>query len=335
MPDAEGSAQKAADEGGDDGRELTRGGESAIRDDNRAIDIVQKFEADEEFYEWLFVGRVSASTRRVYEWHCRTFFALGYRVVDDEHLARYVKSLHDAGRALKTLKQGVAALVFLAKTNGMAGSPLGPMTRASVQAAGRAKKQAVRGQAKGLGWKDLDRMVQRCSREKTLAGYRDAALLSLMSDSQLRVSEAAAVNVEDLGADAAGSLTIRRSKTDQFGKGDVTWVSKATMRRLKRWLKAAGIAEGAVFRSLHNGVTVNGRLTARSVARIVKKRTQAAGLEGYRGHSLRVGSTQELAARGAGLVEIQNAGRWRSASMPGYYVRGQMVQRGAMARLRG
>ena len=52
------------------------------------------------------------------------------------------------------------------------------------------------------------------------------------------------------------------------------------------------------------------------------------------GHSLRVGSAQSLAAAGASVVEMQQAGRWKSPAMPGQYARKQMARRGAVARLR-
>ncbi len=51
-------------------------------------------------------------------------------------------------------------------------------------------------------------------------------------------------------------------------------------------------------------------------------------------HSLRVGAAQSLAAAGAGLVEMQTAGRWESPAMPARYARGQLAARGAVARLR-
>ena len=68
-----------------------------------------------------------------------------------------------------------------------------------------------------------------------LAGLRDAALVALASDCLLRVSEVVAVQVEDIAAEADGSgrLTVRRSKTDQEGKGAVLYVGEATMRRIE------------------------------------------------------------------------------------------------------
>ena len=64
-------------------------------------------------------------------------------------------------------------------------------------------------------------------------------------------------------------------------------------------------------------------------------RAADAGIEGrVSGHSLRIGAAQSLAAAGAGLVELQQAGRWDSPSMPAHYARGQLAARGAVARLR-
>ena len=58
-------------------------------------------------------------------------------------------------------------------------------------------------------------------------GLRDAALLAVMSDGLLRVSEAAALEAADLEVEGANTLTIRRSKTDQEGAGAVQYIRRA------------------------------------------------------------------------------------------------------------
>ncbi len=79
----------------------------------------------------------------------------------------------------------------------------------------------------------------------------------------------------------------------------------------------------------------SGPLDSRNIRRIIVTRARAAGIEGrVSGHSLRVGGAQSLAAAGAGLVELQQAGDWRSPAMPAHYARGQPGARGAVARLR-
>ena len=49
---------------------------------------------------------------------------------------------------------------------------------------------------------------------------------------------------------------------------------------------------------------------------------------------LRVGSAQSLAAAGAGLVELQEAGDWQAPTMPAHYARHQLAARGAVAKRR-
>ena len=47
-----------------------------------------------------------------------------------------------------------------------------------------------------------------------------------------------------------------------------------------------------------------------------------------------VGSARELAADGASLVELQQAGGWRSPTTPAVYVRRESATRGPVARRR-
>ena len=160
-----------------------------------------------------------------------------------------------------------------------------------------------------------------------------------MSDALLRVSEAAALDVADVSrqGDGSGTVTITSSKTDQEGRGHVRYLGAATMQRIGAWLSGAGITTGgALFRQvLKDGATVTGRLGARSIRSIIAKRAADAGVAGrVSGHSLRVGSAQSLAAAGAGLVELQEAGDWQSPTMPAHYARHQLAARGAVAKLR-
>ena len=51
-------------------------------------------------------------------------------------------------------------------------------------------------------------------------------------------------------------------------------------------------------------------------------------------YSLRVGSAQTLAADGASIAELQQAGGWKSPTTPGIYVRNEQAARGPVARRR-
>ena len=87
-------------------------------------------------------------------------------------------------------------------------------------------------------------------RDGSVRGLRDAALLAVLSDGLLRVSEAAALEVADLEAEDANTLTIRRSKTDQEAEGAVQYIGEPTVARVRAWLDAAGIAAGPLFQRL-------------------------------------------------------------------------------------
>src|SRR5207249_91092 len=96
-----------------------------------------------------------------------------------------------------------------------------------------------------------------------------------------------------------GLLTIRRSKTDQERAGARVAVPYAragndlrAVRAVLAWLETAEIHRGPVFRQMRRGDTLTDqRLSDQSVALIVKRRAQAAGVrpEKLSGHSLRAG----------------------------------------------
>ena len=261
------------------------------------------------------------------------------RAADDAALADFLAARHDAGAAPASISMTVAAVKAAARLTGQP-SPAGPETARVLAGIRREGRGRGRGQAKGLQWGDADAVAAVAAKEgKTkLAGLRDAALVALASDCLLRVSEVVAVQVEDIAAEADGSgrLTVRRSKTDQEGKGAVLYVGEATMRRIEVWREEAEIEAGPLFLRLRRFEFIeDSAISARAARSIIKARAADAGIVGrVSGHSLRIGAAQSLAAAGAGLVELQQAGRWGSPAMPGHYARGQLAARGAVARLR-
>ena len=258
----------------------------------------------------------------------------------DAGLAAYLAERADQGAAPATLAQAVAALRQAAKAAGSA-DPYQQAAQAVLRGARRsgAAQGLGRGQVQGVRWQALEGAAVLAAADKTAGGLRDAALLRLGSDCLLRVSELATVQVADLEADADGSgrLTVRRSKTDQDGRGATLYVGSPTMRAVAAWQAAASISAGPMFRRVWGRSKTVGEtgIDASTARRVIAKRAAAAGVEGrVSGHSLRVGSAQDLASAGAELTELMNAGRWQSPAMPAHYARGQLAGRGAVARLR-
>ena len=190
-------------------------------------------------------------------------------------------------------------------------------------------------QAAPLNRNVIDKMIAATGGD--LIDLRDVALINLAYDTLCRRSEIVAIDVDDVSTDEDGNGTvlIRRSKTDQEGAGDVRFLAASTIQAIKRWTSAAGISEGALFRSVSKGNKVAARISARDVSRIFKKMACRAAVEAHwiSGHSTRVGASQDMAAAGLGLVEIMQSGGWKSPAMVGRYTERLMARRGAAARL--
>ena len=232
----------------------------------------------------------------------------------DSQLAEYLTALHESGSSPASATLACAAVRFLAKATGQP-SPVGPLSGRVLAGIRRQGKDRGRGQVQGLQWSQADTAAALASSGgQDLAGLRDAALIALMSDCLLRVSEAVALEVDDLQIETNGTgrLTVRQSKTDQEGAGAVLFAGAPTISRVRAWMKAAAIESGPLFRRVRRwGIVGAAPLSTQAVRSIIKRRATAADLQGrFSGHSLRVGSAQSLAASGASLVEMQTAVRW-------------------------
>ena len=166
---------------------------------------------------------------------------------------------------------------------------------------------------------------------QTLAGDRDRALLLVGYYFAGRRSELVALDVEDLAEVADGlRITVRRSKTDQEGEGEVKGVPRkpdpavCPVVALQGWLDAAGIAEGPIWRRVTRWDTPGGdRLTAQSVNLIIKRACRRAGIDDarYAGHSLRSGFATAAGAAKAPERAIMRQTGHRSERMVRKYIR--------------
>lgn len=261
--------------------------------------------------------------------------------LNDVALARYIAALEAEGKAPATAQMAIAAVSYVVKLKD-AKSPVNRLTEAVMRGFRRKGANRGRGQARGVSWTQAETMAAKASENPdSLSGIRDAALISVMSDAMLRISEAAALLVSDVTeeTDGSGRLSVRRSKTDQEGRGAVLYLGRPTMVRVRAWREAGRVNNGALFRRVSRGKIHTSRvgetaLCPVSVRRILKARAAQAGIEGVSGHSLRVGAAQSMAASGATLVDMQIAGRWQSPQMPALYSRHQLAGSNAVARIR-
>src|SRR5262249_11757738 len=143
-----------------------------------------------------------------------------------------------------------------------------------------------------------------------------------------RRSELVALDCKDIEETEAGlKITIRKSKTDQEGQGATIAIVPGSVAcpvaALKSWRDAASITAGPVFRSVRKGGKVGVRLSAQSVADIVKAAAGSLGLDPavFAGHSLRSGFLTSAAKRGASLFKMMDQSRHRSVDTLRGYVR--------------
>ena len=291
----------------------------------------------------LAAASLSKNTRRAYRGalqRLQAYLDKHDASLTDGWLAGYLVALFHRGHSPASASMVVSAVRFQARITGSP-SPVGPATDRVLAGFRREGHQRGRGQVAGISWEMADTIAELIASAEpgSLSALRDAALVSVMSDAMLRVSEVAALRCADIeeARDGAGLVSIRQSKTDQEGEGAVLFLGPGTMERIRTWKTAAGFNTGPLFRPVRVGGAVRkAPISDRSVRQVIKDRAKQVGIEGVRvsGHSLRIGSAQSLARRGASLVELQQAGRWTSPHMPGRYVRGQLASRGPVARIR-
>lgn len=246
----------------------------------------------------------------------------------------------DAPRKAATIRRYLSSIAKLHRAAGAENPVLDPSdgkTREDVLLALKriAKAKGTRQkQAQPLNRPALERLLAAAG--ETPRGLRDAALLAVAYDTLCRRSELVALKVSDFSfnEDGSGTALIRKSKTDQTGKGMTRFLAVDTVVRIKAWLAAANVVEGEIFLSVNKAGRPGAPLWAEDVQRIFAKLGKAAGLSiAYSGHSTRVGAAQDLVAAGFGLAEVMQAGGWRTGEMVARYTEHQQARRGAMAKL--
>ena len=263
------------------------------------------------------------------------------REIRDGLLAEYITHLFDIGKAPGTISIVVSAVKwFLKHRNG--GTPVElPITSATLSGIRREGRDRGRGQRNGLTWREVEKICAVQEADGTLRGIRNSAILRVMSDGLLRISEVTELHISDL---EDNTLRLRFSKTDQEGQGEHLYLCEDTRQIVGEWLERSGLTEGYLFRRM----TARGdnlyrdkqtgepsHLTDDGVRRVIKSCAARVGLtEKVSGHSLRIGTTVSLAQLGASLVDIQVAGRWKDPGMPAHYARAQLAEKGAIARFK-
>ena len=131
------------------------------------------------------------ATRKLEDW-------LGGRTFNDAVLAEYIRFLHTEGKSPATINLLLSAVKWMAEYHGI-DNVAGPITKRIWSGIRGEDRPRERRRTDGLTWTEVERVCAVAESSGTAAGLRDAAMISLMSDCLLRISEAVAVDVEDIG----------------------------------------------------------------------------------------------------------------------------------------
>ena len=275
----------------------------------------------------------SSNTRRTYrsQWGVFTAWANDLKVAalpaTPQTVARYLAARAEAGSSNSTLRATCAVI-------GAAHRDAGLEDPTRVQAvrlvlAGLTRRNATPvNQVSALLESNMDAIVATALLPRTARGGRtetkeyarrrglvDIALVLVMQNAGLRRSEAAALTWADVATweDGSGRITIRRSKTDQFGVGAVVALTARAMNALDAIRQSEPAPDSPVFGMSESGICLR-----------IKSAARAAGLSGrFGGHSGRVGMARTMISKGAPTQVVQRQGRWKSAGMVTSYTRAE------------
>ena len=267
---------------------------------------------------------LSDNTRRAYSNDLDHFMKWGGRIpASPERIATYLAE-HATQLSYATLSRRIIAIGRAHTINKFESPVHSEIVKATLHGIRRTTGHVKRQVAPAL----LPQVKAMIKGAKGLKGARDKALLLVGFAGAFRRSELVSIKVDDVQFVLEGMIIhLRRSKTDQVGKGRdiaIPYMRGAScpVKALKAWLDQSEIQCGFLFRGVnrHGGV-VEGGLTPQSVALIIKERAKAVGLNAstYSGHSLRAGLVTSAAKSGVSNWKIcQQTGHQSEQVMQGY-----------------
>jgi integrase len=282
--------------------------------------------------KYMTEGRVE-STKKAYasDVRCYTGWCHEHGVGDPfpasgAVVALYIADLAERGYKTSTISRRLSTI---AQGHAAGGYP-NPCGDAIVRATWKGILKRLGGKASRatpLRLSDIVSMVASLGADQK--AVRDRAIILVGFSTSLRRSELVGLDIEDVSwqGDHAIAL-IRRSKTDQEGKGQKVVIPSGRhpvtcpLSALRAWLDIAGISSGAIFRGVdrHGNISAD-RLSDRGVDRAVKAAAALAGVRGVKvsGHSLRRGHVTEADARGASKTAIKKQTRHSQDKMIDLY----------------
>ena len=244
----------------------------------------------------------------------------------------YLTYLSTKDSKMSTLKRRLVSIGVIHKLKGHYLDTKHPSIIENIMGIKRRKGNIQKGK-KPILINSLKKIINAIDEQKTdeIKKIRDRSIILIGFSGGFRRNEIVSLDYDDLDFVPEGlKLTLKRSKTDQFGEGTLKGLpyfdssQYCPVLSLKKWIETSNINSGPLFRRFSKGskLTEN-KLTDQTVALLIKKYLNLAGIDSknYSGHSLRSGFATSAAESGAEERSIMAMTGHKSTEMVRRYIK--------------
>ena len=244
----------------------------------------------------------------------------------------YLTHLSTKEVKMSTLKRRLVSIGVIHKLKGHYLDTKHPSIIENIMGIKRRKGSVQKGK-KPLLINSLKKIINVIDELKTdeIKKIRDRTIILIGFSGGFRRNEIVSLDYDDLDFVPEGlKITLKRSKTDQFGEGTLKGLpyfdssQYCPVLSLKKWIETSNINSGPLFRRFSKGskLTEN-KLTDQTVALLIKKYLNLAGIDSknYSGHSLRSGFATSAAESGAEERSIMAMTGHKSTEMVRRYIK--------------
>ncbi len=244
----------------------------------------------------------------------------------------YITFLSTKNVKMSTLKRRLVSIGVIHKLKGHYLDTKHPSIIENIMGIKR-RKGTIQRSKKPLLINNLKQLINVIDKENKvqIKKLRDRSIILIGFSGGFRRNEIVSLNYDDLDFVNEGvKITLRRSKTDQFGDGMLKGLpyfensQYCPVMSIKNWIEVSKIKSGPLFRRFNKGSSLSEkRLTDQTVALLIKKYLQLAGIDNknYSGHSLRSGFATSAAESGVEERNIMAMTGHKSPEMVRRYIK--------------
>ena len=244
----------------------------------------------------------------------------------------YLTHLSTKDVKMSTLKRRLVSIGVIHKLKGHYLDTKHPSIIENIMGIKRRKGSVQKGK-KPILINSLKKIINAIDEQKKdeIKKIRDRSIILIGFSGGFRRNEIVSLDYDDLDFVPEGlKITLKRSKTDQFGEGTLKGLpyfessQYCPVLSLKKWIKISNINSGPLFRRFSKGSKLTDiRLTDQTVALLIKKYLNLVGIDSknYSGHSLRSGFATSAAESGVEERSIMAMTGHKSTEMVRRYIK--------------